>query len=196
MLSKPTVNSIILCLFLSSLSTLYSLPLKPLSPSGQLIKMQRHTFDCLPMPSPSTIHPREDVHPALSPSITTVPVTPGVDLTEGSSYFHNPEPIDQQSGQFHWNSNSSFAPNADTIPPDSPTRVAKGARSSGELLRRLSLIDSDRSLTPQIDPRAAYPTLNLSGNIISATFCMPHTLGFKSGQAWVSTYVLTLGLQY
>lgn len=67
----------------------------------------------------------------------------------------------------------------------SPTRAASGSRNPAEVLRRLSLVDGDRPSTPDVDPRAAYPALNLSGRIISATFCIPHSLGFRSGHEWV-----------
>lgn len=37
-----------------------------------------------------------------------------------------------------------------------------------------------------LDPRGAHPELGLSGNVISATFCIPQSLKFKSGQDWVN----------
>ena len=152
--------------------------------------MQRYILDCLPMPSPPATRSLEDIHPALSSSNTTVPVTPGVDLAGGSSYVHSPESLSTRTSQPQWNSNSYFAPDATTIAPDSPTRAAAGSRSSGELLRRLSLIDGVRPHISLADPCLTYPSLNLSGGIISATFCMPHTLGFETGHDWVSIHAL------
>jgi trehalose 6-phosphate synthase/phosphatase len=37
-----------------------------------------------------------------------------------------------------------------------------------------------------VDPRAANPSLGLSGGVISATFCIPHSLQLRSGADWVS----------
>ena len=37
----------------------------------------------------------------------------------------------------------------------------------------------------EIDPRAANPSLGLSGGVISATFCIPHSLKYRKGQDWV-----------
>lgn len=68
--------------------------------------------------------------------------------------------------------------------PSSPTSVAAGSRDSTELLRRLSLLDVDRPVTPQSHPQAVYPSLGLSGRVISATICIPHSLGFGDGH-WV-----------
>ncbi|MCJ1471546.1 threalose-6-phosphate phosphatase [Lambiella insularis] len=79
---------------------------------------------------------------------------------------------------------SYFAPNGSEAAPDSPTKAASGSRSSAELLRRLSLVVGDRPATPTLDPRDAYPALHLTGRIISATFCIPHSLGFRSGRDW------------
>lgn len=139
------------------------------------------------MPPPFSPSP-EDVHPALSPSITTVPVTPGINLAGGSSYVQSPG---QHSGGTRWNANSYFAPhNGDNV-PDSPTKAASGSRTPGELLRRLSLVDADRPQTPEADPRVVYPSLNLSGDVISASFCIPYSLGFQNGQEWVSIFNYT-----
>lgn len=139
------------------------------------------------MPSPFT-HSSGDVHPALSPSITTVPVTPGINLAGGSSYIQTPG---QQSGETQWNTNSYFAPHDRDDAPDSPTKAVSGSRTSGELLRRLSLVDADRPKTPEPDPRVMYPSLNLSGGIISASFCIPYSLGFSNGREWVSIFKYT-----
>ncbi|MCJ1352593.1 MAG: threalose-6-phosphate phosphatase [Icmadophila ericetorum] len=115
---------------------------------------------------PSSDAPQE-VYPALGPSLV-----------------QSPEQVNQSLGQPHWNANSYFAPHDETGTPDSPSRAASGAKSSRDLLRRLSLVDKDRPVTPEVDPRLAYPSLNLSGGIISAAFCIPHALGFESGQNW------------
>ena len=131
------------------------------------------------------MHDRDEAHPALSPSNTAVPVTPGVGESGSSSYAQSLARR-KSHGQAQWNANSYFAPHEVGEVSDSPAKVATGARSSGELLRRLSLVDSDRPAILEVDPRTAFPSLNLSGGIISATFCIPHSLGFQSGKEWVS----------
>ncbi|KAG9234228.1 glycosyltransferase family 20-domain-containing protein [Amylocarpus encephaloides] len=67
----------------------------------------------------------------------------------------------------------------------SPSDAASGARSNQEILRRslVSPIQRPDSVF-EIDPRAANPSLGLSGGVISATFCIPHTLGFRKGSDW------------
>src|SRR5215469_9791532 len=57
--------------------------------------------------------------------------------------------------------------------PQSPSEASASAKTGRELLRRLSL--QDRA---DLDPRAVHPSLNLSGSIISATFCVPYDVGF------------------
>ena len=121
-------------------------------------------------------------HPALHPSITNVPVTPGIKLAGGSSYIQTPGE-DDRAGAPRWNANSYFAPHkSEEIRPDSPTKFAHGARNSADLLRRLSLVDASRPATAEIDPRVAHPGLNLSGNIISATFCIPFSVGYDESK--------------
>jgi trehalose 6-phosphate synthase/phosphatase len=38
----------------------------------------------------------------------------------------------------------------------------------------------------EVDPRAANPSLGLTGGVISATFCIPHSLQYRKGADWVS----------
>jgi hypothetical protein len=68
---------------------------------------------------------------------------------------------------------------------DSPSAVASGARSRAELLRRMSRSSNELNLV-DADPRAAHPTLGLSGGVISATFCIPYCIGLRKGADWVS----------
>ena len=88
-----------------------------------------------------------------------------------------------------WNANSYFTPKVDgsqasATRPDSPTEVVKGANTGAELLRRLSLVDAVRPGTLDIDPRLAHPGLRLSGNVISATVCIPYQVGIRFGGDW------------
>lgn len=73
-----------------------------------------------------------------------------------------------------------------------PSQLAEGAKDRQDVLRRMSLSDPRRYEEPISelsirDPRAAHPELGLSGNVISATFCIPQSLRYRKGQDWVST---------
>jgi trehalose 6-phosphate synthase/phosphatase len=65
-----------------------------------------------------------------------------------------------------------------------PVQTAKKASSGMDLLRRLSLT-SDAPTSPEMDPRVQHPGLRLSGRLISAAFCIPYKIGFRSGSDWV-----------
>lgn len=66
----------------------------------------------------------------------------------------------------------------------SETKPAGRASSGVDLLRRLSLT-SDSPMSPETDPRTQHPGLHLSGRLISAAFCIPYKLNFRSGSDWV-----------
>ncbi|KAF2495215.1 hypothetical protein BU16DRAFT_527089 [Lophium mytilinum] len=146
-----------------------------------------------PRPSSAVDEEQEDAHPALHPSITSVPVTPGVHLAGHSAYIEPGQagestqlPFDENATPGpRWNANSYFAPK-DGPRPDSPTEAAAGARSGEDLLRRLSLIGDTvgKPDLADVDPRAAHPGLNLSGGVISATFCVPYQIGYSPGHDW------------
>ncbi|KIX07646.1 trehalose-phosphatase [Rhinocladiella mackenziei CBS 650.93] len=76
-------------------------------------------------------------------------------------------------------------PSDESAASGSPVDVAKGARSGQELLRRLSLVDSKGAESLDVDPRTAHPGLRLSGNVISATFCIPYQLTLGPQDDWV-----------
>ncbi|ORY13239.1 alpha,alpha-trehalose-phosphate synthase-like protein subunit Tps2 [Clohesyomyces aquaticus] len=147
------------------------------------------------MASPPTRPAQEtpEPHPALHPSVTNVPVTPGVHLAGHSAYIepelaHDtnlPFDPDQVTPGPQWNANSYFAPKEDDR-AGSPTEVAAGARTSEELLRRLSKIPDPLAKhdLADVDPRAAHPGLNLSGRVISATFAVPYNIGYNPGNDW------------
>lgn len=125
----------------------------------------------------------------------SVHATPGnhdsanVDSSSGSHGNSSPlQNLKQSVGSSpHWNANY--------IPPgkstegrrtSSPTELASGARQE-ELLRRLSLA-GQRPKFPEVadyDPRTAHPELNLSGNVISATFCVPFKIDYGRSGEWV-----------
>ena len=68
--------------------------------------------------------------------------------------------------------------------PTTPAQAAKDAKSGVELLRRLSLRGSPTML--DTDPREQYPSLRLTGRVISAAFCIPYKLYLHPGTDWVS----------
>lgn len=122
-------------------------------------------------------------HPGLSPSVTNVPVTPGIhlgaykeDKGENKSFE-----IDEENYFLHGFKHSH-------IMGKSPSDATPGTLSNQEVLRRMSLsTDRERkgSLS-DLDPRAAHPSLGLTGGIISATFCIQQSLMYRKGSDWVS----------
>lgn len=134
-------------------------------------------------------------HPALQPSITNVPVTPGDGLAGKSAYFEEPESSKQSNLPFDpetatpgpsWSANSYFANQQAADSVSSPTAAAAGSRSGEELLRRLSKSaeSTDQHDLADVDPRAAHPSLNLSGRVISATFAVPYSIGYAPDKEW------------
>jgi trehalose 6-phosphate synthase/phosphatase len=122
----------------------------------------------------------ESVHPGLRPSLVNVPVTPGIHLGEYASWPNTGE------------STSYFSHDLSKLRQtmaQSPSDAAAGAKTNNEILRRMSLsspgLQRKDSLL-DVDPRAANPTLGLSGGVISATFCIPHSLLHRKNLDWVS----------
>lgn len=123
-------------------------------------------------------------------------VTPAVDADKqpyanpgASSYFdHTPAAHGAMPSDGDADSDS------DSSSPATPEQAAKHSHSGKELLRRLSLVGVSPQEIPETDPRELYPGLRLSGRIISAAFCMPYKLYFKSGSDWVWLPYFLLGL--
>ncbi|KAF2877880.1 alpha,alpha-trehalose-phosphate synthase-like protein subunit Tps2 [Massariosphaeria phaeospora] len=145
-----------------------------------------------PQPAEDEAEPSTATHPALQPSVTNVPVTPGVHGAGGSAYT-DPEhkthetrlPFDPNTvtpGP-QWNANSYFPPSDKA---QAGAEAAAGAQSREELLHRLDKIaDPDyKQELADVDPRAAHPDLNLSGRIISAAFAIPYSVDFSPGNDW------------
>ena len=128
-----------------------------------------------------------------------VPVNPGISLS-GVSAYHDPhvvarqaEPLNSKAlehnvGTRVSNASSYFTPKTGATEsqatPDSPVEMAKGARTGAELLRRLSLTHTARTEAADIDPRLLHPGLRLSGNIISASVCIPYSVGLRPDGEW------------
>lgn len=129
--------------------------------------------------------PHSDEHPALDPSITQVPVTPGVHLTGQSAYVEPdthgrntqlPFDPDKATPGPSWSANSYFANQQRADQAPAPTEAANGAANPAT---KTDLAD--------VDPRAAHPGLNLSGRIISATFAIPYNVAHSAGNEWELT---------
>lgn len=66
-----------------------------------------------------------------------------------------------------------------------PTQPTKEPKSGTDILRRLSLIGDASPTQLEADPREQHPGLHLTRRIISAAFCIPYKLYYRSGSDWV-----------
>jgi trehalose 6-phosphate synthase/phosphatase len=135
----------------------------------------------------------QSVNPTYHETNTSVPVTPGIqDWAEIDRPYLAAQAEDAR--REHRESVSQNRPVAVDDPetsnsharrPSSPSELAAGARSPEEVLRRLSLNGPGQkaSSLEDIDP-AQYPNLGLTGNIISATFCVPYKVAYVPGEDW------------
>ncbi|KAH7409980.1 alpha,alpha-trehalose-phosphate synthase-like protein subunit Tps2 [Phaeosphaeria sp. MPI-PUGE-AT-0046c] len=145
--------------------------------------------------SPEAFEPRESEHPALHPSVTNVPVTPGVHLTGQSAYI---DPVEAESDSHlpfdpekaapgpSWSANSYFSDKqvADKAgPAKKPSTSASAAKETDNKASTIQIEESKHDLA-DVDPRAAHPGLNLSGRIITATFAVPYNIGYSPGKDW------------
>jgi trehalose 6-phosphate synthase/phosphatase len=133
--------------------------------------------------------------PSQIPSITQVPVTPGINFDTYQP--HDDDDDDEATGT---NSPGYFSREAVTSPQPndtdlSPSEVAATAKTTENLLGRMSLAAMGRRQSLS-EIRAAHPDLHLSGNVISATFNIPHTLAYNKGADWVSHVLLSALLVY
>jgi hypothetical protein len=142
-------------------------------------KFPKEGADFAESPRPLLNRSLDSIHPGLRPSVTDVPVTPGIDSAAYQSASSGAE-------------ESYFARNihkgGKTMGAQSPMEAASGATSNQEILRRMSMgsptLQRKDSLF-EVDPRATNPSLTLSGGVISATFCIPYSLKYRKGQDWV-----------
>ncbi|KAB5513612.1 glycosyltransferase family 20 protein [Coniochaeta sp. 2T2.1] len=131
-----------------------------------------------------TIGERADtlLPPHVQPYITQVPVTPGINFDT----YHHPHDGDDEEAP-GTPKPDYFAPRQSISGPDltdlSPSEVAATAKTTENLLSRMSLAAMGRRQSlSQI--RATHPDLALSGNVISATFNIPHSLAYNKGADW------------
>lgn len=143
----------------------------------------------------------EDLPAHERKSVTDVPVTPGINhstyasqdslkdvRTESPHYFsRDPANADRRPSKISDAASFVQSPPEGTIesglPASSAAEATKGAMSHQEVLRRLSL--SSRGRRESIsDIQSAVPDLQLSGNIISATFTLPYSIQYRAGGEW------------
>lgn len=142
-------------------------------------------------------HPSDltDGSDAPDDSPPSIPVTP----TISNSTYADPSPyvrtvrsppeyvleaIGAQGPTEYFNSNGAAT---STGAITSPTEAAIGAQSADELLRRLSVGTPGHHPKAAInttDPRTAHSSLNLSGNVISAAFCLPYRIKYARDGTW------------
>ncbi|KAF2862279.1 glycosyltransferase family 20 protein [Piedraia hortae CBS 480.64] len=114
---------------------------------------------------PAAPRRQSTLNPALDPA-NSVAVTPG---------FGSQQEQDPLNGQTDDHGDGR---------PSSPTEAAKEATGE-ELLRRLSMTGPAPNPSPVlVDPREMFPNLNLSGRVISATFCVPYKISYVSESSW------------
>jgi trehalose 6-phosphate synthase/phosphatase len=134
-----------------------------------------------PIPGVEIASPDSSQHPGQRASVVNVPVTPGIHLGEYNS---------ESSANSKHTPQSYFSHNITKLREgmaQSPKEAASGASSSSDILRRMSLTGGRprAASIADLDPREANPALGLSGGIISATFCIPHSLQHRKGAEWV-----------
>ena len=136
--------------------------------------------------------------PHYRPSITEVPVTPGItrEAYEPDFLAAGDGSVDPDYFAQGVSDHAIAASPAPVRPVYSPqdsfnSLIAAGASESTEFLRRLNkavMGDHRESIS---DIQKSSPSLGLSGNIISATFNIPHSLKYHKGTDWVSFMVLS-----
>lgn len=134
-----------------------------------------------PLLRPESLKRQISRHPALSPSVTNIPVTPGIHLGAYEKNKVDDKSIEiEEEGYFlhGFNHSSNMA--------NSPSDAIDGKLSNQEVLQRLSLSTGRerQGSISDLDPRAAHPSLGLTGGIISATFCIQQSLMYRKGSDW------------
>ncbi|RYP07766.1 hypothetical protein DL764_002313 [Monosporascus ibericus] len=121
------------------------------------------------------------------PANTRIPVTPGIALSTYRAQ-HSPAINDDAAAPSYFSRNPTKQERrSETEIPWSTQDLLKGAMTSQEVLRRMSLSIRGRreSLT---EIKNAAPDLGLSGNVISATFVTPHHIKYRKGGEWELRY--------
>jgi trehalose 6-phosphate synthase/phosphatase len=153
--------------------------------------------------------------PHLRPSVIEVPVTPGItrdvyesDKSDGDSVpGHKAEPGYFSRRDVDHAIAASPAPDTTNRAGQSfENKLETGAQAGADYMRRVSvavgnpiaqadvpsptaIAASTPSRGSMSDIRDISPDLALTGNIISATFNIPHSLKYRKGADWVSTFL-------
>lgn len=129
--------------------------------------------------------------PHIRESNINVPVTPGINPDTYKPGFNSE---DTDSGGPGTQSPGYFSRMGGTVDPVTGTAMtaseaAAGAKTGDDILRRMSLgtLGRKESLS---ELQTSHPELSLSGNIISATFNIPHAVKYHKGADWVSFALL------
>lgn len=167
---------------------------------GRSVKFSTQTINDSQPPRPD-LNERLVTESSLPPhqreAINTVPVTPGIALEtyedddlsqddrDGAS---SPNYFSQTPGRDTARDNAT-TPDLldDDMAAHSPEGEVADSMSGHDILRRMSQSHRGRRETVG-DVMAAFPSLPLSGNAISATFNMPHSLKYRKGADWVSAH--------
>lgn len=123
---------------------------------------------------------RQETNPALTEAMFGVPVTPSISNEDKFPSFHHthlPQEVKPHLLE---------AVGAQGAPEYGNGIDTNGSYSGDDVLRRLSLATADhRADFQDFDPRASHPNLDLSGNVISAAFCVPYKVGYTATGEWV-----------
>lgn len=127
---------------------------------------------------------RQNTHPALSDAMFGVPVTPSISNEDKFPSFHHIHLPQEQPQHVLESIGAQGAPEYGNGNGNDSDWTPYGE----SLLRRLSLAAAgQKSEAQNFDPRASHPDLELSGNIISAAFCLPYIIGYTSTGEWVGS---------
>lgn len=113
-----------------------------------------------------------------------IPVTPGIDLETYDS--GTSADSTESAGSNYFSSRPVLAPGAVVSPnaiDDTMAAQPSDPMSGHDILRRMSKASRGRRQTLS-EIKSAFPALSLSGNVISATFNMPHSLRYRKGNDW------------
>lgn len=117
------------------------------------------------------------IYPARHSSVVTVPVTPGSHSKPASSLA---VPC-----------SANDIANTPESTSDYQAEATPSVQSDLEILQGINLKErrAGSKSIGNLDPKAANPSLGLSGRIISAAFCIPYLLQHREGQEWVGEYI-------
>lgn len=148
-----------------------------------------------PIPLRPTVPDRAEstLPPHLRPSVIAVPVTPGITREAYESEASDKEaPRGSGTSDYFSRHDIDHAIAASPAPGSTnregqsfQNKVVTGAQEGKDFLRRLSIAVMGAQGESMSDIRAMSPDLSLTGNIISATFNIPHSLRYHKGAAWV-----------